>query len=362
MSAAGGSGMPLLLKRALGAAAMLTALVASARAEPALFVARDADTTVYLFGTIHAALCDAPVTPVPPGKRPAVAPCVDWMSDTVEAALAGADELWIETADVTDAALLLGLVQDLGYLPDGVHLTDFMPEAELRTLAAMGGPTVEAILPQLDTMQPWMLSTVLGVAGLVDGGGSPQKGVDLTLVGLAAKLGIPLRGFETAEFQVRLLAGDPLPLQVADLRASAVLLNHDIDIAAFSQWSFGKLWHFWLDGDLDSVAAMSLGTEDFFEQYDNELSKILGVHKAEIEAIDRETDALYEAFGDPVERGRAAYERIYAERNHSWIAPINALLARPGTFFVAVGAGHLSGDAAVQVLLEQEGVVVTRVE
>lgn len=356
--------MPARSIRTLLAAGFL-GVAASASAEPAFFAARDADTTVYLFGTIHYAQCDTQTAPLPATKRAATAAagCIDWMSDTVEAALATADELWIETAEITDESLLLGLIGELGYLPDGQRLTDLMPETELRTLAAMAGPMMEAVLPQLDTMQPWMVSTVLGVATIMNGGASAEEGVDLTLTRFAEARDIPVRGFETAEFQVRLLATDPLDLQVADLRSMAVLLEHGIDISAMSQWSFRKLWEFWLEGDLDAVAAVTLGTdEDFFARYEDELATMFDLDKGQIAAIERETEALYRGLGDPAERALAAYDRIFAARNRNWIAGINDLLARPGTFFVAVGAGHLSGDAAVQVLLEREGVAVERLQ
>jgi len=359
--------MRSLFKRALVVAGAVAALVVPAQAEPALFVARDDDTTVYLFGTIHLAPCQAQTSeaaPVPAPKQAAASPgCADWMSQTIRSAVEGADELWIEAVDIADETVILELVQEMGYLPDGQRLTDLMPEAELRTVVGMAGPAMEAILPQLETMQPWMVSMVLGVASMMDGGAVPEEGADLVLAGLAEELGIPVRGLETSEFQVRLLASDPLDVQVADLRATAILLNHGLDIAALSQWMFQKLWELWLEGDLDAIAAMTLGTDvAFFEQYEDELSTFLDIDKAEIEAIERETAALYEGIVDPEERALAAYERVFGERNRNWMKQIRSMLDRPGTFFVAVGAGHLSGEAAVQVLLQQQGVAVTRVQ
>lgn len=358
--------MGFIVKRVLAAVALLAGLATPALADPALFAARDADTTIYLFGTIHLTGCEAEeagAAPTPRKQTAVEAACTDWMSGTVRSAFAAADELWIETVDVTDEAAILALVQQMGYLPDGQRLTDFMPEAELRTVLAMAGPTMEAMLPQFDTMQPWLVSMMLGVASMTGDAAEPEEGVDLALVRLAGEMGIPVLGLETGAFQVGLLASDPLEVQVADLRSTAILLNHDIDVAAFSQWMLGKLWELWLAGDLDSIAAMVVGTDvEFFEQYEDELSALLDVDKAELEAIDREIAALYAGIADPEERAVAAYERLIGERNRNWIKQIVAMLDRPGTFFVAVGAGHLAGEDAVPLLLEQRGVAVTRVQ
>jgi uncharacterized protein YbaP (TraB family) len=359
--------MRSLVRQTLVVAGVLAALAVPAVAEPALFAARDDDTTVYLFGTIHLTACEAEgaTEAAPPPRKQMAAParCPDWMSGTVRSAFAAADELWIETVDVTDEAVLLPLIQQMGYLPDGMRLTDLIPEAELRTVLGMAGPSMEAMLPQFDTMQPWLVSMMLGVASMTGDAAEPEEGVDLALVRLAGEMGIPVLGLETGEFQVRLLASDPLEVQVADLRSTAILLNHDIDIAALSQWMLGKLWELWLAGDLDSIAAMVIGTDvEFFEQYEDELTAFLDVGKAEIEAIDREVAALYVGIADPEERAIAAYERLIGERNRNWIKQIVTMLDRPGTFFVAVGAAHLAGDDAVQALLQQRGVAVTRVQ
>ena len=342
-----------------GAAIGFTAPVA---AEPALFVARDADTTIYLYGTIHAVQCG-------PANAPAGAAtaCVDWMTDEVEAALAAADELWVEATDIVDQAALLGLMQEYGYLPAGQYLTDFMPEDELRRLAGMAGPMGEAALPQLNTMMPWLVSAVLGLATLMEGGALPEEGVDLALTRIATERGTPIRGLETGAAAMELVATDPLGQQLADLRTMAVLVEHGVDIAALTRWSFEKLWSFWLAGDLDGVAQMLLGTDEaFFDQYEAELVGVLGIPVPELKAIEGELDALYVGLedvpADAAERLIANYERVVAGRNRSWMPHITEMLARPGTFFVGVGTGHFTGDAALQTLVAQAGATVERIQ
>ncbi|MGE0456994.1 MAG: TraB/GumN family protein [Bauldia sp.] len=355
------------MKPILGPAVVATCLLfgaTPAAADPALFVARDADTTIYLFGTIHYAACD-PVAPGPAG--PLTIPdvnCVDWMSDEVEAALDAADELWVETVDIADEALVASLIQELGYLDDGVLLTDFMPEEEVRLMAEMiAGPMADTLLPELNTMQPWLVSMLAGATSMMGGGASPTEGVDLILMELAEERGVPIRGFETADAQIRLFASDPIELQVAALRTTIIMENHGIDVATLTQWMFDRMWGFWLAGDLESLAFLILGEDErFFEQFDAELEELLGVPAAELDAIGAELEGLLEGFLDPTERAGVAYETAIGVRNRDWILAINDMLDRAGTFFVAVGAAHLTGEAAVQTLIEQPGVTVERVQ
>jgi uncharacterized protein YbaP (TraB family) len=88
---------------AVAAAVVFGALglaAAPARAEPALWVARDADSTVYLFGTIHV-----------------LRPETQWRTPKIDAAYRSARELWIETSEGEDPATVQALVVRLGASP-----------------------------------------------------------------------------------------------------------------------------------------------------------------------------------------------------------------------------------------------------
>ena len=50
------------------------------------------------------------------------------------------------------------------------------------------------------------------------------------------------------------------------------------------------------------------------------------------------------------------------QRNARWAGWIRQRMARPGTVFVAVGAGHLAGADSVQSMLSKRGLKVTRVQ
>lgn len=347
------------LRRAAVAAALLVGFPVVAMSEPALFVARDADTTIYLFGTIHYVPCD-PVNAAT-GGRPL---CADWMTDPVAAALAEADELWLETVDDPGDEEILALTQQYGMLEDGQILTDLLPEDELLAiLDIVAGPLGELLLPGLLPMQPWLVQTAVADGLMVNAGASPVEGVDFTLERHATERGIPVLGFETAEVGMRLLSRDPLPLQVADLRTFGLLAEHGVDPVAVIGWTFDLMWEFWTEGDLDSLLFLTLADEEvFFERFGDDLTGTLGISVAEAAEIQDAIGALYAGVVDLGQRMIDDYEAYIAVRNRSWMAAIGDMLDRPGTFFVAVGAGHLTGDAALQTLVEAEGAEIKRVQ
>ena len=57
-----------------------------------------------------------------------------------------------------------------------------------------------------------------------------------------------------------------------------------------------------------------------------------------------------------------AYQTLIAERNRHWADWVHRRLALPGTVFVAVGSGHLSGEDSVQVRLAEQGIRVRRID
>ena len=54
-------------------------------------------------------------------------------------------------------------------------------------------------------------------------------------------------------------------------------------------------------------------------------------------------------------------EKLLINRNKNWAAWIKQRMTKPGTVFIAVGAGHLAGPDSVQAQLAKLGVKSTRV-
>jgi uncharacterized protein YbaP (TraB family) len=53
---------------------------------------------------------------------------------------------------------------------------------------------------------------------------------------------------------------------------------------------------------------------------------------------------------------------LIRQRDKNWADALAKRLDRPGTVFVAVGAGHLVGPDSVQKMLAAKGLKVTRVQ
>ena len=55
-------------------------------------------------------------------------------------------------------------------------------------------------------------------------------------------------------------------------------------------------------------------------------------------------------------------ELLLTQRNKAWADWIKARLDKPGTVFMAVGAGHLAGPGSVQDQLSARGLAATRLQ
>src|SRR5512138_1635495 len=94
--------MPNLIRRCLAAlsALVVLALALPAAAAPALWVIRDADSTIYLFGSVHY-----------------LRPGLNWRSPAIDKALADSRDLTLEVPDLDNPALMAPLVQTYGLDP-----------------------------------------------------------------------------------------------------------------------------------------------------------------------------------------------------------------------------------------------------
>lgn len=166
---------------------------APAAARPALWKVADADTTIWLFGTIHA---------LPPG--------IHWLDGPVKAALADSAQLVTEIPE-TDPAAMQAAVMDHALLPAGQSLRALLPEGDRtrmeQALAGFGLPA-EAF----DRFEPWYAAVALTTLPLAKTGYSAANGVEEQMSAEIARLGRPRIGLETAEQQLALF--DSLPRDV----------------------------------------------------------------------------------------------------------------------------------------------------
>ncbi|WP_295173772.1 TraB/GumN family protein, partial [uncultured Brevundimonas sp.] len=166
---------------------------------PALWVVKDADSTLYLFGSVHV-----------------LRPTTGWSSPRVEAAFDSASDIWFEISNPDDQAAIMPLIQQHGLSPETPLSSRLTPQesAELDAAAqAMG-----ASAAQLQPMKPWLAALSLSVAPLIKAGYDPKSGVELVLKARAEAAGKPIHGFETIDKQIGILAGLPDDVQLVFLR------------------------------------------------------------------------------------------------------------------------------------------------
>ena len=282
---------------ALAQTATSTSSVAQAPIQgegPALWVVKDADSTLYLFGSVHV-----------------LRPTTGWSSPRVQAAFDSASDIWFEISNPDDQAAIMPLIQQHGLSPETPLSSRLTPEenAELDAAAqAMG-----ASAAQLQPMKPWLAALSLSVAPLIKAGYDPKSGVELVLKARAEAAGKPIHGFETIDKQIGILAGLPDDVQLVFLRETL----KDYENAATK---LDEMVEAWARGD--------------------------------VATLDRVT------ITEMKEASPALYHSVLVDRNTDWANQIQTMLEGSGTAFIAVGAAHLTGDDSVQAILQKRGVTV----
>ena len=211
-----------------GACASVDTPPAGAVPGPALWRVSDADTTIYLFGTVHA---------LPQASN--------WYDGRIERAFASADELVTEI-DVSSAAGSAEALQTASLLPEGQSLRALMKDDDREqyeaALVGLGLP-VEA----LDRYEPWYAAMTLSLLPLLRSGYEAQSGVEQSLSGRADQ---KKRGaLETIEEQVALF--DTLPQE-----AQLTFLDETVEKLPEATNTLDAMVAEWIEGDAAALAAM----------------------------------------------------------------------------------------------------------
>lgn len=199
----------------------------SALADPALWVLRDADSTIYLFGTVHA-----------------MKPGVNWHTTDIDAAFANSNELWVEETGDEDQALMTQLISRYGF--DPAHPLSAKLTPPQREKLAKAVQAAHLNLNVIDKSRPWLAAVTLSTVPLVQAGYDPNQGIDHSLRMQAAAVGKPVHSFETPEQQVRIFAN----LAPQDELAALTETLQDIDDGPAT---IAKLIDAWLAGDVDAI-------------------------------------------------------------------------------------------------------------
>lgn len=264
---------------------------------PAMWMVRDEDTTIYLFGTVHV-----------------LRPGLNWLKGDVKTAFDGSDELVLEVIEPSDPTVVQGIISEMATNPAGTTLRSLLTPPVLtkyeKTLGTLGIPPVA-----LDQYEPWYGAVALTTVPLLMKGYDLNSGAEKVLSIAARQQNKPLGQLETIEQQ----------LGIFDSLATAEQLE-------------------FLDVTLDGVPEVTTQIDALVDAWG----------KGDLETLDR-------LLNEGIESYPGLYDALLTDRNANWVTWIKGRMDKPGTVFMAVGAAHLVGKDSVQAQLAKAGITSTRV-
>jgi uncharacterized protein YbaP (TraB family) len=261
-------------------------------ASPSLWHIKGEQGQVYLLGSVH-------VLP----------PDVKWRMARIQSALERSDVFVFEVPeDAAAVGQLRGLIQTQGYLPAGQTLRGQLHPAALPDYdAALKNSGLDAA--QVEHERPWLAGIQMMFAEMAKLSFAAGNGVDTILMAEALKNHRQVRYLETIADQFALLAPDDRTLEVEEFEAGLKDLR---DVAG----GIEPMVRAWSNGDQAKLDELINGDLDEFPQ---------------------------------------ARKLLLDDRNRRWVPQIEAMLKEKHTFFITVGAGHLTGPQGVPALLRKDG-------
>lgn len=286
-----------------GAAVLLTVTPACAadRAGPAMWRVTDEDSELYLFGTFH-------ILPA----------SLAWTTPALETAMSRTPFTMTEadTDSQETQARMAALVRELGLNPPGVTLSSQIGPERARQLGLVA-EKIGMPMAALEPMRPWLALLSLAVGAMQNNGYTSDAGAESVILKKAAAQKDKVAHLETAEFQIRALAGLSTEEWLADFERGLA------QIADFDGYSKRTL-KAWSTGDLDAIE-----------------EEMVGPMRAS---------------------APGAYKALIVDRNINWIDQIEEIMRGSDDYFIAVGTGHLIGDDGVVEMLRKKGYAVERVQ
>lgn len=268
----------------------------AAAAEPPVWVVKNKDSEIVLFGSVHV---------LPPG--------LNWAPPALDRALKTADEIWFELPiDAQSEADTAALATQTGVLPpDGSLFRLLSPQDDALMSKVAAAYDVSTAL--LDRLQPWLAEIALSGGAYRKVGADANDGVEKTIAAMATP-NAKREAFETPAEQVGLLASGTFEEQVASLRETLHEMDEKPD-------EYEVLVKAWVDGD--------------------------------IATLDRE------ALAPLRDASPGLFRRLVTERNARWTQVLDARMKDHGRTVVVVGVGHLIGPDGVPARLRALGYSVT---
>ena len=298
--------LKLLFRRvaaALGLAGLAAGVPATAEApqaaRPALWEVSDADTTIYLFGTIHL-----------------LPEHLQWRTARFDQALDNAQQLVVET------------------IVDQQH-PESLQAAEFSLGFKQGLPPIAQRVPS---------AKVAKLRAAISATGVPEKYFDQMKTWLAA---IQLLG---VQFRTMGLKGSDGPEEI--LRQQFLSQHKPIGQLETNAEQFGyfdrlpeKAQRSLLDGAIEPQTGMD-------KEYNEMLASWSRGSVKEIAST----------FNHDLADSPDLKQSLLEQRNANWAKWIEQRMAQPGTIMIAVGAGHLAGNDSVIALLQKDGYRVQRLQ
>ncbi len=196
--------------------------------DPALRVVKDADTTIYLFGSIHI-----------------LKPGLGWFDDGVKTAFDSADQLVLELVE-PPAAEAQALFGKLAMDQQGKTLRSKMNDADRAAYeAAMGKLGIPAAA--FDPFEPWAAAITMSLLAAQKSGFDPNSGVEKQLTAAAKINNKPIEGLETMAFQLGVFDSLPEAEQIAFLVETAKMID---DVGSITD----KMVTLWSSAETESLA------------------------------------------------------------------------------------------------------------
>ncbi len=269
---------------------------AKSEADPALWVVKDEDSTIYLFGTVHA-----------------LKPNYAWFDKAIKAAFDASQTLVLEqiSPGAGDMQKLFGA---LAIDQSGKTLrSKLTSEDRAKFDAAM--TKLGLPITQFDPFDPWAAGVTMQLVSLEKDGFNAASGAESILTSAAKLSQKQIVGLETTEYQLRIFDDLPLDTQIRFLIGGSADLDQGTK-------TMNELVERWAMGDADGLAKlMNAGL----------------------------TESLL-------------YDKLLTQRNANWARWIHQRMEKPGSVFIAVGAGHLAGTASLQHMLTAYQLKAERVE
>jgi uncharacterized protein YbaP (TraB family) len=262
------------------------------RARPALWHVQGPQGDAFLLGSVHV---------LPPNVR--------WRTHEIGTAIARSDVFVFEVPqDAAAQAKVQTLVAAKGFLPPGESLRALLPPASQADLdAAVAAADLQEAT--VDRERPWLAGLQLMFAQIGKLKFDAGKGVDASLLREARRSHKKLRYLETIETQFALLAPDDRGLELEEFESDLKELR---DVAGGIQ----PMVNAWAAGDQARLDELINGD---FADYPQ------------------------------------ARKVLLDDRNRNWLPKIEAMLREKHTYFITVGAGHLTGPTGVPALLREAG-------